>query len=344
MKLARELRTTAALLAVLVLTALAACGAADRAAPSDGEQGHAEEKGREASPERAGETPAANDEQGEEEGEHEEGEPDFARIDPERARAHGIATATAGAQEVAETTTLTGRLIIDPKRVAAVRARFSGPVVRIHKELGEPVKAGESLADVESNESLTVYEVRSPLSGVVLERLTNVGDVAGPEPLYRVGDLRALQAELKAFPSQRAAVAVGARARVQLGDDSVAGKIVAVAPQVDGDTQAVSVRVAFDAPPAVALVPGQFVTGVVERTRSLAKVAVAADAIQRLKGREVIFVPEKEGFRARPVTIGRRGADFVEITAGLAPGDLYVAKGAFLLKAEIGKSEAEDAD
>lgn len=353
----------------LLVTVLTACGGAERdstattAAESPtaaGGDGHAHEPGDERAHEEDGAKPAAKaegatsavkDEHGHEHGEdeaehgdeheHEEGEPDFARIDPARAPALGLVTDTAGAQEVAETTTLTGRLIIDPKRVAAVRARFPGPVVRIHKEIGESVKAGESLADVESNESLTVYEVRSPLSGVVLERLTNVGDVAGQEPLYRVGDLRALQAELKAFPSQRAAVSVGARARIQLGEESVSGKVVAVAPQIDGDTQAVNVRVAFDAPPTVALVPGQFVTGVIERGRRTAEVAVAADAVQRLEGREVVFVPETAGFRAQPVTIGRRGADFVEITAGLEPGNHYVAKGAFLLKAEIGKNSAE---
>jgi cobalt-zinc-cadmium efflux system membrane fusion protein len=272
---------------------------------------------------------------------NEEGEPDFARIDPARAPQLGLVLATAGPQEVAETTTLTGRLVIDPKKVAAVRARFPGPVVRVHKDVGEAVRAGESLADVESNESLTVYEVRSPLRGVVLERLTNVGDVAGSEPLYRVGDLRALQAELKAFPAQRAAVRLGARARIRLGDREVAGHVVAVAPQVEGDTQAVNVRIAFDAPNELPLVPGQFVTGAVERGRASAAIAVRMDAIQRLEGREVVFVPEADGFRARPITLGRRGANYAEVTAGLAPGTRYVAKGAFLLKADIGKNEAE---
>ena len=95
---------------------------------------------------------------------HEEGEPDFARIAPERAGTLGIEIAAAAAAPVAQTVTLTGRLIIDPKRVAAVRARFPGPVVRVHKEVGEAVDRGDALADVESNESLTVYAIRSPLA------------------------------------------------------------------------------------------------------------------------------------------------------------------------------------
>jgi cobalt-zinc-cadmium efflux system membrane fusion protein len=287
--------------------------------------------------------PGGGDEH-EDEHAHEEGEPDFARIAPERAAALGIDVQPAAGGSVAETVTLTGRLIIDPRRLAAVRARFPGPVVRIHREVGEAVDRGDALADVESNESLTVYSVRSPLSGVVLERMTNVGDVAGTDALFRVGDTGTLQAQLKAFPSQRAALAVGAPARIQLGDTELPGEVVAIAPQVEGHTQAIDVRVAVRRPPGVALVPGQFVTGVLEYGRGDAAVAVPFEAVQRLEGREVVFVPEAEGFRTRRVEVGRRGATLFEIRGGLEPSERFVTKGAFLLKAEIGKNEAADED
>jgi cobalt-zinc-cadmium efflux system membrane fusion protein len=149
-----------------------------------------------------------------------------------------------------------------------------------------------------------------------------------------------LQAELKAFPSQRAALTVGARARVQIGESEVAGTVVAIAPQVEGHTQALDVRVALERPQGQTIVPGQFVTGAIERSKGDAAVAVPFDSVQRLDGREVVFVPEPEGFRARPVEVGRRGASLVEILNGLTAGERYVTKGAFLLKAEIGKNEA----
>jgi cobalt-zinc-cadmium efflux system membrane fusion protein len=316
----------AALLAAML--ALAGCGGGDGHSSHE----HAEEN-------TGSRSAAAEAHAGDEHG-HEEGEPDFARVAPARAPSLGIAVGEAAAGTVAETVTLTGRLIIDPKRVAAVRARFPGPIVRVHRDVGDHIDRGEPLADVESNESLTVYTVRAPLSGVVLERMTNVGDVAGSDAIFRVGDVSALQAELKAFPSQRAALAVGARARVQLGDTEVDGRVVAIAPQVEGHTQALDVRVSLERPAASTLVPGQFVTGVIERGRGEAAVAVPLDAVQRLDGREVVFVPEPDGFRARPVEIGRRGAVLVEVNRGLAAGERYVTKGAFLLRAEIGKNEA----
>jgi cobalt-zinc-cadmium efflux system membrane fusion protein len=217
-------------------------------------------------------------------------------------------------------------------------------VVRVHKEVGETVARGEALAEIESNESLTVYTVSAPISGVVLERMTNVGDVAGTDAIYRIGDISSLQAELKAFPSQRAALIVGAPTRVQLGHEDVPGKVIAIAPQLEGRTQALDVRVALQRPNDTALVAGQFVTGVIEHRRADVSVAVPFEAVQRLQGREVVFVPEAEGFRAKPVEVGRRGATLLEIRSGLAPGERFVSDGAFLLKAEIGKNEAGDED
>lgn len=322
----------AVMIAAILL--LAGCG--------DGVRSQGDHEGAEASVESHEQADGAAEEHGDE-GE-EEGEPDFARISPERAPSLGIAVSSAAGGAVAETVTLTGRLIIDPKRIAGVRARFPGPVVRVHKEVGETVARGEALAEIESNESLTVYTVSAPISGVVLERMTNVGDVAGTDAIYRIGDISSLQAELKAFPSQRAALSVGAPTRVQLGQEDVPGKVIAIAPQLEGRTQALDVRVALQRPDDTTLVAGQFVTGVIEHGRADVSVAVPFEAVQRLQGREVVFVPEAEGFRARPVEVGRRGATLLEIRSGLAPGESFVSDGAFLLKAEIGKNEAGDED
>lgn len=329
----RECALRAVLTMFTLCVTLAGCGRPG----SPGEQASTEAKGQ-------ADVEGESGREAGEAGEQEAADANFARIDPSRASSLGIVIVQASGGSIAETVTLTGRLIIDPMRVAAVRARFPGPVVRIHKDIGESVRAGEPLADVESNESLTVYAVRAPLAGVVLERHTNVGDVANDQPLFRVGDVTRLQAELKVFPSQRTAVAVGAAARVQLGSVEAPGRVITIAPEVEGPTQAVNVRIALQPPAGTALVPGQFVTAVVEHGRADAAVVVPFEAVQRLGQREVVFVPEKEGFRAKPVTIGRRSAQALEIRAGLTPGASYVVKGAFLLKAEIGKNEAADQD
>ena len=81
-----------------------------------------------------------------------------------------------------------------------------------------------------------------------------------------------------------------------------------------------------------------------------AAVTVSDEAVQTIEGKEVIFIQEGEGgdaFEARRVKVGRQGTApdaegrrSVEILDGLAVGDRYVGKNSFLLKAELGKSEA----
>jgi cobalt-zinc-cadmium efflux system membrane fusion protein len=54
-------------------------------------------------------------------------------------------------------------------------------------------------------------------------------------------------------------------------------------------------------------------------------------------GDEVVFVETGEGFKPRPVAVGLISRDFAEITSGLLPGERFVARGGFNLKAELGK-------
>ena len=51
----------------------------------------------------------------------------------------------------------------------------------------------------------------------------------------------------------------------------------------------------------------------------------------------VVFVETDEGFAAKPVRLGQTGTTYVEILSGLEPGQRYVTRGGFTLKAELSK-------
>jgi len=53
-----------------------------------------------------------------------------------------------------------------------------------------------------------------------------------------------------------------------------------------------------------------------------------------------VFVADGDVFEMQPVQTGRTDGEWTEIVAGLRAGDHYVTRNAFLLKAELGKSEA----
>ena len=72
-----------------------------------------------------------------------------------------------------------------------------------------------------------------------------------------------------------------------------------------------------------------------------AAIVVAKTALQTIKGETVVFVRTEDGFEARKIGVGRQDASLVEVTDGLAAGERVATANTFVLKAELGKAEAE---
>ena len=86
---------------------------------------------------------------------------------------------------------------------------------------------------------------------------------------------------------------------------------------------------------------GDSMNGAIGGRSEVVKADTAEEAVRLVEGRDVVFVKTAKGFQATNVTVGQRSAGRVEIVAGLKPGSVVATRGAFLLKAELGKGEAE---
>ena len=64
------------------------------------------------------------------------------------------------------------------------------------------------------------------------------------------------------------------------------------------------------------------------------------DAVQEVEGKKVVFVRNEEGFELREVETGREDAQGYEIIFGLDAGTEVAIGNAFVLRAELSKSEA----
>ena len=259
------------------------------------------------------------------------------------ANASGIQTAIAAPGLLTETVLLYGTIQPSAERTRAIAARFPGVIRSVTRELGDQVKAGETLATVESNESLQVYAVTSPQAGMITQRHANPGEVAGAGPLFEVADYGRVRAALNIFPRDRARVRLGQSIRITPadGDTGADSKVDFIAPVGNAQNQSVTVRASLENLSGT-WTPGQFITGELAVTEARAAVVVLPEALQRSQGRDVLFVQSPAGFAMRAVQIGRRGQRAVEITQGLAAGERYVTTGSFLVKAELTKSEAAE--
>ena len=198
--------------------------------------------------------------------------------------------------------------------------------------------------------SLRQYELRSPMSGRIVERKVDVGTAVGkegdPSDLYTVADLSTVWIELAVPTSELAKVKEGASVTVAPGQEGGVqyekGKVVFVSPFLTADTRAAKVIVALPNKD-MAWRPGTYVTAEVEISRDAVPVSVPKAALQTVEGKRVVFVRTEEGFEKREVELGRSDDDAYEIASGLKPGETIAVENTFLLKAELGKSEADHA-
>lgn len=264
-------------------------------------------------------------------------------ITAESAQAMKITTLAAGPATVHQTIGLTGKVTLNQNKVAQVRARFPGIVRDVKVSIADTVKKGQTLAIVESNESLQAYPVIAPLDGVVLGRNTNIGDVAETEPMFVIADLTQLWAEFFIFSRDVEHIKAGQTIEIKsLTDETTAtATLTNLLPTAESSSQTVVARVTIDNPDQTWR-PGMTVRGDVILSEREVPLAVRTSAIQRQDGGSVVYVREEgDHYEMRKVSIGQSDRDYTEILSGLQAGEQYVATNSFIVKADIAKSEAE---
>ncbi len=267
----------------------------------------------------------------------------LARISATAAAKVGIATAVAGPAEIRERLPLYGTVRPNAERVREVVARFPGSIRTVTKAIGDRVAKGETLATIESNDSLQTYAVVAPMAGTVTAREADPGEQAGNEVLFSITDLTTVWVELSLFPADVARVKVGQAVEVASVDGRLRGegRIGLVGALGETATQTLTARVSL-ANAERQWTPGLFVNASVELGREAVAVAIAPSALQTLDGAATVFVPVAGGYAPRSVQSGRSDGERIEILSGLAAGEAYVAAGSFVVKAELGKAGLEE--
>jgi cobalt-zinc-cadmium efflux system membrane fusion protein len=265
------------------------------------------------------------------------------KLSAEKIKAARIGLAQVGPASIRETLPLYGVIAPNAERVREVAARFPGVIRTVGKKVGDAVRQGESLASIESNESLQSYAVASPLAGVVTMRNANPGEQSGDKSLFTVADLSTVWVELSLFPRDVAKVHVGQSVRVKSADAGLSGdgKVVYVAPFGSTSNQTLSARVLLDNS-ARKWAPGLYVTADVTLAESSVPLAIRAEAVQTVNEESVVFVQDADGFKPRPVRLGRSDGETTEVLDGLKSGETYATANSFVLKAELGKGEVEE--
>ena len=262
------------------------------------------------------------------------------RIAADVAVAAGMAVEDAGPATIREGVTVYGRVVSDPENVSHVSARFDGVIRSVRASIGDSIEKGESLAVVESNDSLSNYTIKAPISGTVIDRHANPGETTDGRSLFTIVDTSSVWAELAVFPSDRSRVNVGApvTVRTAIGDISIDGEIALLSP-VAGANQSVTARVRLNNSDGL-LAAGMYLTGEIEVAQYDVPLAVKRSGLQAFRDFTVVYALIGDEYEVRMLDLGRQDATWIEVLGGLDIGTTYVTENSYVVKADIEKSGA----
>lgn len=236
-----------------------------------------------------------------------------------------------------------GKIMPNEEATVYISPRFPGVVKAVYKRLGDYVKKGETLAVIESNESLQNYEVKSEINGMVIKKDINIGMyISGQESIFLVSDLKTVWADFNIYRHDISQIKIDDPIKIKSLDGNLTGSstISYISPVGHESTQSVIVRAILSNPQEL-WKPGLFISGEITVENVSVPVAIKDSALQTFRDWDVVFIAVGNVFEVAPVQLGKRNKEWIEVTSGLAAGDCYVTENSFILKADLEKSGAK---
>jgi RND family efflux transporter MFP subunit len=189
----------------------------------------------------------------------------------------------------------------------------------------------------EGREPSRTMPFRSPVSGFVIAKQATQGQhVSAGESLYTVADLSEVWVEADLYEEELTLVNEGARATVTVAaypGEPVQGRVIYIYPFVEEQTRTIRVRVALQNPRG-RLKPGMYADVAFDVSLGEA-VVVPTNALLDSGTEQHVFVSHGDGyFEPRPVVVGRRLGDTIQILEGLEGGEVVATSATFFLDSE----------
>jgi Cu(I)/Ag(I) efflux system membrane fusion protein len=179
---------------------------------------------------------------------------------------------------------------------------------------------------------------RSPVAGIVTEKKAVQGMRFMPgETLFQIADTSSVWVQADVFEQDIAAVNIGQKAKIKINaypGEVFEGRIAYVYPTLMAETRTVPVRIEL-ANPKGRLKPAMFADVDIPAGGAAPVLTVPTSAVIDSGPRQVVIVQLAEGrFEPRPVKLGQRGGEFVQVLEGAKEGESVVVAANFLIDAE----------
>jgi len=160
----------------------------------------------------------------------------------------------------------------------------------------------------------------------VTARYVHVGEVVSPgQVLLRLDNTEDIEIRAQAQETQLAGIQPGSRARVLADaypDRPLPAEVVRVLPRVEPESGAVSVLLKLTQRPTVTLMDGMAVDIALISEERRQVVRVPASAVERPGEQARVWVRTNTSFQPRAIQTGLADGRWVEVVAGLRPGEV----------------------
>ncbi|WP_447984161.1 efflux RND transporter periplasmic adaptor subunit [Nitrospira sp. Nam74] len=200
------------------------------------------------------------------------------------------------------------------------------------------VPADELEKPIDKQQITSRFQMRSPLTGTVVERTVTPGQSVGGDPsqvLFTVADLDTLQVVADIYERDLDLIHPGLTAVVSVEaypDAAFAAAVAAIGDVVDPNTRTIKVRAWVDNA-SRKLKPEMFARLHIDISEGKEFISVPKEAVLEIDGKEFVYIAQLDGtYMKQEVKVGSPSDDRLRILRGLKPGDRVVTKGAVLLK------------
>ena len=219
---------------------------------------------------------------------------------------------------------------LEQAELAERLARAAADATRLERQVAEAeVRTARAALGRIERPSREAMDVTAPAAGQVLRVLRESGGpVAAGTPLIELGDPRGLEVVIDVLSDDAARIPPGAPVSITRwgGERPLGGRVRMVEPSaftrisaLGIEEQRVHVVVALDQPPS-SLGDGFRVEGRILVWRDPGAITVPSAALFRDHQRWAVYAVEDGRARLRPITVGRRGIEAVQVVGGIPVG------------------------
>lgn len=220
--------------------------------------------------------------------------------------------------------------LVSTQDLDEVESRMRAAQAELELAQAQVEQAQASLEELRTQQRQT--QIYSPLTGFVQERHLYPGALVNAStPIVTVVDISLVKTVVPAPESALANLQVGLRSEVKVDafpQQTYQGRVTRISPVLDPETRSADVEIEIDNT-GRQLRPGMFARVTIDASLEESALAIPRAALITRGSQQGVFIPtEGNTVVFRPVEIGRIQDDIVEVTSGLAQGEVVISTGA----------------